>query len=132
MDNDELAQLLSKAFRHMITSEELENLGDSWHSGIDGMDCNRFLALVARLARVHEPDWQLLVGFRELMGTENCLGGSMLTAEMIKMMAPDLSEEDIAEMIWAADWRKNGSSNSNNNNSKGLEFCDALTAVLHG
>jgi hypothetical protein len=46
---------------------------------------------------------------------------------MIKTMAPDLSEEDIAEMIWVADWRKNG-----NGNTKGLEFCDAMTAVLHG
>jgi len=125
METEELAELMSKSFHHDISREQLENIGDEWHSGIEHMDCNRFLALVARLARMHEPDWQLLVGFRELMGTENCLDGSVLTSEMIRKMAPDLSEEDIAEMTWAADWRRNGS-------SKGLEFCDALTAVLHG
>jgi len=124
IDPMELAQILSSAFAHDITHEELKNLGDEWMSGLDGMDYGRFLAIIARLARIHEPDWQLLVAFRDIMGDEDNVVNGSLNVGQLRSCTHDLTEQQLAEMLWAADWRRQGTGDN-------LEFCDALTAVLH-
>merc|ERR1719487_214450 len=69
LERDEFEKVWSEAFHQDLSAEEIDRLADEWdddRSGTIGLD--EFYAIISRLIRKHESDWQLLQAFRELVG----------------------------------------------------------------
>jgi len=126
----ELADALTSAFSHKFEPDELEPLMSEWMENTTKLDVTKFLALTSRLARILEQDWHLLQGMSEVLYKSAAppMGPSTrarITAQALHEAAPGLTEEEVAEMLWTADWRTGGK-----RGGKSVEFCDMLCAVL--
>jgi len=125
LDISELGDLLSSAFDHHISNDEIECLCEEWNVNEEGVTEDKFLALVSRFARLHEQDWHLFRGLKDLIGDASINSDCKLTAERLIAHAPDFTKEQAEELLWTADWRRAGAGDG-----QSLEFCDVLCAVL--
>jgi len=125
---DEFLFVFRKMFHPDISMAEVDGFYAAWGS-VDSasIDIKGFTAIISHFVREHEQDWNLLNGFRQLMGdavdmVEDCV----LTRDMlVEHSAEDLLDWEAEEMLWAADWRQDGKGNGNT-----LELADVMAAIL--
>jgi Ca2+-binding EF-hand superfamily protein len=108
LDMDELSRCFKETIHPNVSAEEIESLAEAWaHDGLFGkITLESFLAIMARFVRKHQPDWETLCAFREIMGKDDLTEGRV-DAEMLlqraKLESVPLTEDEAFEMLWASD-----------------------------
>jgi len=125
----QLKQVLEQSFGVQATDEHMVSISQEWGS-MEEISEARFLAIMSRLLRQHERDWNLLRGIQDIVGHSGSFLQNKCTAEaLIKAAAArsvPMNQELADEMIWCADIRERGQTQANS----GMELSDMLCAVL--
>mmetsp|Transcript_120076 Transcript_120076/g.350930 ORF Transcript_120076/g.350930 Transcript_120076/m.350930 type:complete len:573 (-) Transcript_120076:251-1969(-) len=107
LDRAGVAKLLREKVHPEFSEDRADDLVDLCAGpGAASVDEGAFVAMVSRLVRAHEPDWCVLLGFRQLLGgTEADSLDDRLTPELLAKNAagPQLSREEAEELLWSAD-----------------------------
>jgi len=127
LERDEFEKVWSEAFHQDLSAEEIDRLADEWdddRSGTIGLD--EFYAIISRLIRKHESDYEMLKAFREL--GQNPEATERDSIELSAIEAKLKGEEDkldVRELLWVADWRTRG-----RHKGEKLEFSELICAIL--
>merc|ERR1719253_2582826 len=71
LDVNELSQCFRETIHPSVSCEEIESLADAWaHDGSGKINLDSFIAIMARFIRKHQPDWEALGAFQEILGTD--------------------------------------------------------------
>eukprot|EP00931_Biecheleriopsis_adriatica_P039348 TRINITY_DN22504_c0_g1_i1.p1 TRINITY_DN22504_c0_g1~~TRINITY_DN22504_c0_g1_i1.p1 ORF type:complete len:1522 (+),score=333.79 TRINITY_DN22504_c0_g1_i1:666-4568(+) len=122
-----LTAVLESLFQYKTKNkEELLSLADEWEDHCShGFDQKRLTCFISRLVRLHEPDWALLHGLRQLTGNKDPQQGCKLDIDQLLLNCTEPpSREEAEEMFWTADWRHGGE------NKGELDIADLLAAIV--
>lgn len=105
VDSKSLVALFREKFHPDISIEEVDGIAAVWDDGTE-VTCDKFVAIMSRFIRLHEQDWCLLRGFRELtqQGPAILLEDVVTVGDLVERSRAALTAEEAEEMIWAADW----------------------------
>eukprot|EP00929_Paragymnodinium_shiwhaense_P064921 TRINITY_DN3259_c0_g1_i3.p1 TRINITY_DN3259_c0_g1~~TRINITY_DN3259_c0_g1_i3.p1 ORF type:complete len:1673 (+),score=413.05 TRINITY_DN3259_c0_g1_i3:114-5132(+) len=125
----EVADVFEDAFGVRLRLNDLTDVVEEWDHAMPQLDGELVAALMARLAKMHEPYWVFLQGLQEVTG---CTPGSGerpdLTAERITSLFEqnntELGNLSVREILWMSDWRKKG-----RGDGKALDFL-GLAALI--
>lgn len=106
LDVSELSQCFMETIHPNVSREEIESLADAWaHDGSGKINLDSFIAIMARFIRKHQPDWEALGAFQEILGTDN-FTQARVTVPMLLHRAEvescPLTDAEAREMLWAA------------------------------
>eukprot|EP00927_Polykrikos_kofoidii_P077220 TRINITY_DN74187_c0_g1_i1.p1 TRINITY_DN74187_c0_g1~~TRINITY_DN74187_c0_g1_i1.p1 ORF type:complete len:1361 (+),score=210.65 TRINITY_DN74187_c0_g1_i1:155-4237(+) len=115
----ELVRYVLQPWIPTLAADWLEGLVDEWTMD-DKIDEMVFLAVMSRLAKIHEFDWLMLNRLCQIVGSTDVKMD--LTATMLSGIA-DRRLIEAEEMLWAANWRQSSE-------AKVLNSRDVLAGAL--
>jgi len=128
----ELAVLLRQMLTPNINAEEVDGIVTAWR-GTDQttrLDISAFTAVMSMFIRKHTIYWNMLEGFREVLGTENITEADAVTVnDLTGSTHAEITAEEAKEMIWAAGWRTGGFGESDE--LRWTEFLSAVVLCCH-
>merc|ERR1712072_304862 len=108
LDRDEMIIIFRETFTPNISEEEVNGICGAWDDNGSGkIDAKEFVGIISRFIRKHEQDWNLLVGFREVLQKRKkesiSLKDSLTLDHLMSNKRLELTEVEAEEMLWACD-----------------------------
>lgn len=108
LDRDEMIIVFRETFHPNISEDEVNGICGAWDDDGSGqIDAKEFVGILSRFIRKHEPDWNLLLGFREILRKtkkEKITHKDHVTVQHLTSSKYfKLTEEEAEEMLWACD-----------------------------
>merc|ERR1740117_611988 len=108
LNSDEMIIIFRETFTPNISEEEVNGICGAFDDDNSGkIDAKEFVGILSRFIRKHEVDWNLLIGFREILQKKKKESISLKDTLTVELLMDNkrlkLTKEEAEEMLWACD-----------------------------